>query len=63
MYALRYKCMLNDDDNSVEWTDITYYVMEAKPKSQPDIIYILNQDMIRTAIKPFEYAPIGLPLS
>ena len=28
-YNLRYKCTLDDDDASIEWTSVDYYLLEA----------------------------------
>ena len=62
-YTLRYKCVLDDDDLSEEWTTLTYYLVETSATAQTDIIYLLNQDVKRVAIDTFTYDPSGLPLA
>ena len=45
-YNLQYKCTLDDDDASIEWTTINYYILEATAVSQTEINYLINQDVI-----------------
>ena len=45
-YDLRLKCTLDDDDVSVEWTDIKYYLIIVSAQTQSNIVYLLGDTVI-----------------
>ena len=64
VYNLKYKCTLDDFVGSIEETDIVYYILEAETTSPSiDLIYLLNQDVIRQNIAAYTYKPLTLPLT
>lgn len=60
-YDLNLKCTLDDDDNSVEWTPIKYYLINVSAATQDPIWYLLGSAVKSEPIDPFSYSPNSIP--